>query len=383
MNVQERIAKLEALLARVSTRAGEPRNGHAASPRVDVVVAAAPVAQPVPARIEPPRVTVATPNVAVLPTSLPVVHAAPEEPEEIELAATDLLSSPPPPVAAEAAPAMAEVSAASDEPLESRERLVAAPAVEELTDVQSLPPVAEREEEPPPSDPTVARAPTSMRVSEGPALELAPDDAPEVEVSTSDLDDGGVVDVDMEADEPPASSRRPIALEPPLEELAFGDAAPPPAAHTPPPESGRQVASSAYPEAVQPSEALAESPEAPTAAEVSAASPGLDFDGESTGVRAKADAEAAPAASPTAPPPAFVAEAQVAARTSPPPAPGTVPPPAARTAPPPAPVPVIALAPEVVQPSLDAGASVAAFVGKAPEFQPSSFGDLLDATLAL
>jgi hypothetical protein len=113
-------------------------------------------------------------------------------------------------------------------------------------------------------------------------------------------------------------------LEPKLEELAFGEAVPSEEPHAPPPESGRQVA---------------------------AAPVELDFDAEFTGVRPK-DAE-------------------------------PVPPPVEPKSEPPAPLLAVdASAPELTSAHPVSGPA-AVFEGKAPVFQPSTFGELLDATLSL
>jgi hypothetical protein len=293
VNVQERIAKLEALLSRVSSRAAEPRHSVAGS----AALVEAPPA--------PPAAFVAPHKVAVQARQEPA-HPVPveEETEELELDAVELTSVPPPPVRPEATVVPAE------DPTESRERMVAAPAVDEVTDAVHL------------------------------SRSSSDDDAPELEVS-------GTTDLENEAadEELPASSRRPIHLEPtepPLEELAFGDAPAPPMPHTPPPESGRQVA-------VTP--------------------PELDFDGEATGVRSRPEeaiAKAESSQSAAEAPRAEVASAQ------------------AKSVPPAAAAPVAKLTPQVVRPSLDApDGGVAVFVGQPAEFKPSSFGDLLDASIDL
>jgi hypothetical protein len=131
--------------------------------------------------------------------------------------------------------------------------------------------------------------------------------------------------IEVGDEEPPASSRRPIALEPKLEELAFGEAAPAETvAHTPPPESGRQVA---------------------------AAPVGLDFDGEFTGVRPREPEDVAVTVLGDVP----KAEAEA---------------------------PVMNLAPEPTAAKLPATAAVT-FEGTAPIFKPATFGELIDATLML
>jgi len=331
MNVQERIAKLEALLARVTTRATEPRQAavagvaHAGGPAEDDFVdvassaspsraangpASAPLSRPV---APPPHVVAAAPIVTREVPELPE-----EETEEVELDAVELGSLPP-------------AGPPAEDPTESRERMVAAPAVDEHTDVANLPPVHKRDRD---SD-----GPTVMRTSP------REDDAPELEVAEA-------AEIDGDAEELPPSSRRPIhaeAPEPPLAELAFGDAPAPPMPHTPPPESGRQV---------------------------SATPADLDFESEATGVRSKPDESLVKA--PSAPPAAHAStDAPVTVKSVPPPA-KTVPPAAVKSVPPP-----VKLAPQVVRPSLDAADGVASFVGKPVEFKPATFGDLLDASLDL
>ena len=124
------------------------------------------------------------------------------------------------------------------------------------------------------------------------------------------------------AEELPASSRRPIHIEPPLAELTFGETAEAKgASHPAPPESGRQVAL-----------------------------PTNDLEGELSGVRPLV--ESIPGAAPATPPPA-----------APPAAP------AAHKA-------------DVTQPLAAAGPA-AVFRGAAPEWKPQTFGDLLDSTLGL
>jgi hypothetical protein len=108
-----------------------------------------------------------------------------------------------------------------------------------------------------------------------------------------------------EEEEPPVSSRRPLAPEPEerLAEMAFGSAEPRPALHTPPPESGRLPAA-----------------------------PAEEFADEDTGVRA---AVASP------------------------------------------------IVPETTKAHLVGGERVAKVQGSVAAFQPSTFAELLDASLGL
>jgi hypothetical protein len=282
VNVRERIARLEAILARVTERAAAPRQANgAAAPAV-------PVPQDLSATAE-------------MPVDEPTLSREPVTPLDVEVSELT-----------EEAPMVAEVAQPEAAPrvdeIESRERMIAAP---------------EREPEVAPIS-----APISAEVSERPAAALAPDpdvsDGPEITVS--EVSEAPEITEVLE-EEPPASSRRAIAVEPKLEELAFGEAAPmEPGPHTPPPESGRQVA-------------------APPV--------DLDFEGEFTGVRPRdAEASAIPIVSE-----APKTEAEAAAAP-------------------------LALAPEPIVAKLPSAAPVA-FRGAAPSFSPATFGELLDATLSL
>lgn len=265
MNVRERIARLEAILARVTQRAAAPRetNGDGAA-RAAAQTGATPVEEA-------------------------VVSSEPITPLDVEVSERT-----------EEAPMVVEV--------ESRERIVAA---SELRAEEAVPDSAPISAEPP--FPVVAKG------ERPPAEPLQAEAAEGPEITVS------VTEVEEAEEEPPASSRRPIALEPKLEELAFGEAAPvQPPPHTPPPESGRQVAAPAV---------------------------DLDFDGEFTGVRPRE--------------PEAVAVTVL----------GDAPKPKPAEAP-------MNLSPETTAPKLP-GAAAVAFEGAAPVFQPATFGELLDATLVL
>jgi hypothetical protein len=146
-------------------------------------------------------------------------------------------------------------------------------------------------------------------------------------VEASALSDS-VADLDQVAgrshgdEEVPGSSRRPIQMQPPLHELAFGDAADAKPPHPVPPESRRQVA----------------------------IPPASDADGDfASGVRATPELEQPVAAT------------------------------AAKTAPPAAAAQMKA---DVTRPTVG-GPSPAVFHGTVPVVAPSTFGDLLDETLSL
>jgi hypothetical protein len=198
------ISRLEALLARVRSRAAEPRPSaavapaHAAPPRAVAAHAPEPIDEdddqptvPPPPGVGPPEIPRVT---APRPPSEPA--AAIDVPVEVDL-------SPEPPEAAggPAEPVVAAAEAAS------QERLVMA--------------------EPEPMEPTASPAPVG---------EVAQQPAPVTEVEPEPAEE-----------EPPASSRRPLAPQPEerLAEMAFGATEPRPALHTPPPESGRLPAAPA------------------------------------------------------------------------------------------------------------------------------------------
>jgi hypothetical protein len=297
VTVDERVAKLGALLARVTERARAPRGPNGAGTSQSDTSAA---------DVDDLLSASSQDGGAV---ALTVDEPFSPPPAEVEIVAEVTVDDEEAYDGPEAADTtLREVR---DE-LPSRERMVAAspavpvearrPAADEETKEIELPAVETGER------------PTASRAAEP---QLEPDTEVPPEVILSEPQEAAEPE---EAVEPPASSRRPIALEPKLEELAFGDAAPSEQPHAPPPESGRQVAS-------PPVE--------------------LDFEAEFTGVRPR-DAE------PAAPSPPFTAVAR----------------------------PMDVSAPEVTTGQRKAGPA-AVFEGAAPVFKPSTFGDLLDATLSL
>jgi hypothetical protein len=177
------IARLEGLLARVRTRAAEPRVRRAP-------IAAAAAAAPVPAHdIEPPT----PPPIRERETTIEVdLHDA-----GVEVSATVEEPVPPAPPA---------------EAFQSRERIVAAHPVGEAAERSSLESAPDIHVEPP-----------------APAV-------PEPEMLPA-----SAVEDAAEEEEAPVSSRRPLApqSEERLEQMAFGAEEPQPPRHTPPPESGR------------------------------------------------------------------------------------------------------------------------------------------------
>jgi hypothetical protein len=217
------IARLEALLARVQRRSAEPRTAARAFPvaaapvpvqaaeaaAVDELLdeepdhptipppAVAPVARAAPAPVVAPRTPVPLPEEEAAAPAVAVADQALELSVDVDLAAEEPAPAEPPPRPSPAPEPMVVGEAAG-----SRERLVAAPAVT-------------YGEPPSPAMPEPASA-------EMPAAAVASQPAAEEE-------------------EPPVSSRRPLAPEPEerLAEMAFGTTEPRPALHTPPPESGR------------------------------------------------------------------------------------------------------------------------------------------------
>ena len=172
-------------------------------------------------------------------------------------------------------------------------------------------------------------SPSQERLSGAQALSTEPpavmadvaDEGPSLEHGESLADEDALAG-EEKPEEAPISSRRPVA--PPeerLAELAFGAGEPLPPRHTPPPKSGRLPAP-----------------------------PATEFDGDVTGVR---DAVALPTAGADATRPAAQASR-----------PGV-------------------LAPQAVRPNLVSEPRVADVIGDAQAFAPSTFFELLDASLAL
>jgi hypothetical protein len=222
-----RIARLEALLARVRARAGAPRRARLES-RVEIVSERRSAAE---ARREPEE------DPASLPTQPPPARPPPaavgSEPEllqsdgEISVdvdmiepareAVIEGYGAPRPAVSVSGGAAPEEPPAADR--YESRERLVAAEPV--LPDLIA--------DSPGPEEVTVVAAP--MRESELLAADAV---EPVAEVTDEEIEE------EME-EEAPSSSRRVVEPVPEerLAEMAFGAGEAPPPRHTPPPESGR------------------------------------------------------------------------------------------------------------------------------------------------
>jgi hypothetical protein len=167
----------------------------------------------------------------------------------------------------------------------------------------------------------------------------------------------------------PSSSPRPIA-EPVAEH--------PVPRHTPPPESGKQVAASSAP----PDRRSVPPTSVPGAASLEGHTliggwrePGL-FD-PNTGLPGEGLAAGVPVPAPAAP-----TSDMPSPPSSRPPPPVAAPAPEAPVATP-AQASSVRLTPESTRPELPQGAAVATFDGAVPAFAPSTFGELLDATLGL
>jgi hypothetical protein len=164
-------------------------------------------------------------------------------------------------------------------------------------------------------------------------------------------------------EEAPSSSPRPIAAS----EAYEAESAP---RHTPPPESGKQVAApSVKPDSVRKSSVPPPSIEGHTLIG-GWREPGMALPRD----REASDVTRSPAVRVPPPPPPPPPDHVVAAPPPPPPPPPQAPP-VARAAEP--------LRAEVTKAELPATANVATIEGTAPTFAPSTFGELLDATLAI
>jgi hypothetical protein len=353
VTVRERVAKLGALLARVSERAQAPRRANGSGVSAPSDAAALPSEEGSSDAVDELMASAASPAPPLVldrAVDRVVDVAAVDEPFSPPPAEVEILSEvevddeeapeetprtpPTPPAASPILSASASASApaaprlvppVSAEPpgveeLPSRERMVAAMPV--ALPGTRVPPAQTSEHD---EETREVERPLTLETGERLAASAAPEVETETEGEDADTEVPPEVAVSAAADEPPASSRRPIALEPKLEELAFGEAVPSEEPHAPPPESGRQVA---------------------------AVPVELDFDTEFTGVRPK-DSE--PASAPVE---------KRSDRASPPP------------------IDADASAPEVTA-ARHASGTAAVFEGHAPVFKPATFGELLDATLAL
>jgi hypothetical protein len=307
---RERIERLHHLLHRVQVRAQEPRtNGVAYAPASVPPASAAPTYPPPAAAVTPEPASVEVEHESLPPQA---AYAAAPEPQDAYLPSDDDAD-------VEISSETVEVDIDIDEPMpmESGAQPIAQQTMppEDLED--------EVEEQPQATQPSV-RAGHDEEVTQ-----MAPP-APANEI-----------------EEPaPSSSRRPIAGEEVAE--TYGEESAP--RHTPPPESGKQVAApSVHPVAARAAE---------------------------------------PSSRPSAAPPSLEGHTLIGGWREPglggPPAGGT----GVRVAPPGEPaVPAQAsgtrLSPDVTRPDLAATANVARFEGPAPVGKPTTLGELLDMTLSL
>jgi flagellar protein FliO/FliZ len=353
---QEKIAKLEGLLLRVKERAEAPRPRGAAIPaasaHVETAHAEVAHAEPVEAAASPTAPPPASRAGTVPPTSgQPEVSTGWSEPPPVtaqdpvlETSETDEDFDPDD---VEVSAEVVEVDIDIDEPglmpAESGAQLVAVDA--KSASVAPAEPAAELEEVH--DDEVPAEAAIEAPEELGIAAASAPPAANEI--------------VEPE----PSSSPRPIASEQP--EAYEAESAP---RHTPPPESGKQVAAPSV------------KPEAPAAAGRSSLPP-ASLEGHTLiggwrepGMAFPRDKPGAGAPAVRVPPAAAPGGAVVAPPPPPPP------PPAAPASP-----GLIAREPSVLEPQITKvefpETAVATFEGAAPTLAAATFGDLLDATLAL
>lgn len=321
MGAKERIGMLESLLGRIKARAAEPRPVAAvAAPTPDVApVSIAPVAMiDAPPTAPPPAeaavaLRAATPVPAHTPTPVPQAHTPTPVPEA------------PPPMESRARLVAAEERGAPDEVLELDDRHV----VQDDGEV-------------------------SVSVVEA--------DAAEAELLSA---------AEAEAEAAPPSSKRPIAE--PLAEPMPVEAP----KHTPPPESGKQVAALSFDDDFTGVREANKS--APQAMEA-------DIPGGETiplasqrppQVAAKDEMEADLPTGGQAAPGQFTADLAPPPSSKPPSKPPSVRLPSER------PAPALAMEPEVVKPVLAISAKPATFEGSITTFKPTTFAELLEASLGL
>jgi hypothetical protein len=201
------ITKLETLLARIRTRAAEPRRPAVA--RAAVAAVAKPEPEPLPVRDEL-IATSARPSVDDEVTLAQPTRPPPSddlESDAVEAVDVDVQDA----LTGETVIGVPAEEPPIPEAFESRERLVAAEPVAELATAEAAMAAPAPVEEPPQEVVAVAEAPSELLAAE------------------EDVEDA------------PLSSRRPVAPQPEerLAEMAFGAEEPRPPRHTPPPESGR------------------------------------------------------------------------------------------------------------------------------------------------
>ncbi len=343
MNTQV-VARLEALLARIRSRAGEPRDSHTGGALVsvtDAAIAAAARPSEHPSIVDDDEVGDWPTRPPPAPLKAQIEAAAigePREPPREQPPADQQVQEP----VQEERPAGVAGPAeevAPEKAYESRERLVAATSVapEELS--------AEAAAEAPAETGAEVEVEVQAEADAGyaPAAEIAPSSAPEVEAVVEEApSDPAVAEADtLEEEETPASSRRPVAQQPEerIAQIAFGAEEPREPLHTPPPESGRLPAAAV-----------------------------VEFDGDVTGVRDSAPVaplRAGRSASAREQTPSEMPTKEVDSRPAQPVA------------------QVHELSPEPTHPQLPETDAVAELIGEAQRFSPGTLVALLDASLAL
>jgi hypothetical protein len=301
---KEKISKLEALLAKVKSRAGGPRRSNGSAAFVQGVAGAAAAPAPAPAPSTPAAFVPAAPPPRA--ATVPPVVAPPRQPSTIPPAPR---STPPPPTEADndsvevEVAEVVEVDIDVDEPMPMMAESGAQPVAEHAP----LPEEAEPEPEPP------AHAGPPANEIEEPA---------------------------------PSSSPRPIVN-------TIHDAEESAPRHTPPPESGKQVAATPVP------------PRKPSAPPPSMEGHTLIGGWREPGLAPMVSSPGGQGVRVPAPPPQAIEAASTVVQH--------VPPETARTG----------MAPEVTRPELPGAARVAAFQGAPPAARASTFGEIIDETLDL
>ena len=323
---KEQIGRLQGLLERVQARAAAPRtNGDNARARAHAAYAAEPALDSVPVELE---------SIPAAPATPPMhAHAQPQAAYESEPPPADNYGSD-----VEVSSELIEVEIDIDEPMamESGAQPIAQPTM----------PPEDLEED-------LEEAPSATQPSQHPVA-YASSDADEVTQSNVAMPPLAPAN---EIEEPtPSSSRRPIAGEEPAP--AYEEESSP--RHTPPPESGKQVAApSVHPPSRKPS----------------APPPSLEGHTLIGGWREPGLGAPLPHVSAGASPGGMGVRV-------PAPGPGTQPPPTV-VQPAAAQASGTRLTADVTKPEHAASANVASFQGAAPVAKPTTLGELLDLTLSL
>lgn len=333
MSANEKISRLQGLLERVQTRAAEPRSGAAQHAPTNGHAAMAAAAAPAPAVV--PYVSPLQPDLEMMPSQPPpanTISSAPP-PNTVEY---DVDSDADVEVSTETVDIDIDVDEPEPMPLESGAQPVAQ---------QTMPPGDLEEEEE--LEPLVAHAAPAAELEEVVEAPPPPPPANEIEEPT------------------PSSSRRPIAGEEPAAEAYEAESAP---RHTPPPESGKQVAAapSAHPPSWRPS---APPPSLEGHTLIGGwREPGLG--GPQIGPAAMGSPVRVPG------PGTGASVAKGPTGTEPPATMQHVPPVAAQPS-------GTRLSPDVTRAELPPAANVASFQGTVEVAKPKTLGELLDLTLAL